>query len=40
MTLRDEDRNTLIEYRIQKAKEAIDDVQFLIDNDKVESCHQ
>jgi len=36
MTLRDEDRNTLIEYRIQKAKEAIEDAQFLLDNDKMD----
>ncbi len=35
MKLRDEDRKTLIEYRIQKAKEAIEDAQFLIENDKL-----
>ena len=35
MTLREEDRNSLIEYRIQKAKEAIEDAQFLLDNDKM-----
>ncbi len=35
MTLREKDSNTLIEYRIQKAKEAIADAQFLLDNDKL-----
>lgn len=35
MTLRDEDRNALIAYRIEKAKEAIEDVQFLLDNNKL-----
>ncbi len=35
MTLRDEDRNALISYRIEKAKEAIEDVQFLLENDKL-----
>ena len=35
MTLHDEDRNALITYRIKKAEEAIEDVQFLLDNDKM-----
>ncbi len=34
MTLQEEDRNALITYRIQQASECVDEVQFLIDNQK------
>ncbi len=35
MTLSDEDRDQLIKYNIEKSKQAIEDVQFLIDSKKL-----
>jgi uncharacterized protein (UPF0332 family) len=35
MTLTDEDRDTLIKYNVEKSKQAIEDSQFLIENDKL-----
>ena len=32
MTLAEKDRDTLIKYRIERAKETINEVKFLIDN--------
>lgn len=36
MTLKDKDRIELIKHRIEKAKKIIDDVQFLIKNNKLD----
>jgi uncharacterized protein (UPF0332 family) len=35
MTLSDEDRDQLIKYNIEKGKQAIEDVQFLMDSNKL-----
>ena len=35
MTLSDDERTTLIQYRIEKAKKAEDDARFLLDNDRL-----
>lgn len=35
MTLQDEDRDILIKYNVEKSKQAIEDTQFLIMNDKL-----
>ena len=35
MTLTDEDRDTLIKYNVEKSKQAIEDAQFLIENNKL-----
>ncbi len=35
MTLDDQDRSALIKYRIEKARKAVDDVRFLIDNNRL-----
>ncbi|MFW5945206.1 MAG: HEPN domain-containing protein [Bacteroidota bacterium] len=32
MTIKDDDRNSLIHYRLEQANETINDVQILIDN--------
>jgi len=34
MTIEDDDRNSLINYRLEQANETINDVQLLIDNDR------
>jgi uncharacterized protein (UPF0332 family) len=36
MSLKDEDRKTLIKYKLEKADKTIEDVQFLIDNNKLD----
>ena len=36
MTLTDEDRDTLIKYNVEKSKKAIEDAQFLIENNKLD----
>ena len=35
MTLEEKDREELIKYRIERAKDSINDVQFLIENNKL-----
>lgn len=35
MTLKDEERDTLIKYRTEQAHEMVDEVRFLIDNNKL-----
>ncbi|MEI6054767.1 MAG: HEPN domain-containing protein [Lentisphaerota bacterium] len=37
MTIKDEDRNSLIKYRIEQAEETILDVKLLIDNNRLRS---
>ena len=37
MTIEDEDRINLIKYRLEQAGETIQDVQLLIDNDRLRS---
>jgi uncharacterized protein (UPF0332 family) len=34
MTIKDDDRNSLIHYRLEQTNETINDVQILIDNDR------
>lgn len=36
MSLSDDDRNTLIKHKLEKAHKTIDDIQFLIDNDMLD----
>lgn len=35
MTLSDEDRGQLVKYNIEKSRQAIEDVQFLMDSNKL-----